>query len=444
MIATMNRFLLLVALSFLAQPLSAKLLSGPMLGGLEMREAKIWVQAESPSIVRVAYADAENKNARNWSLPVETDPGLANTATLVLDAIEPGINYHYKIELNGELLPQSYQFTSPAYYKDRSPPPDFTLAVGGAHYMIEEGFEPPYTILGAGYEIFDTIAKAEPAFMLWLGNTAHLRESDWTSKSGYLKRYTHARSTPALAQLLAGTPHYATWGEADYGPPHAGAAYSYRQQAEASFRAFWPRPTDIPGLEGIATRFRYSDVDFFMLDARSYRNDTPTSEQSYQILGDEQIEWLRQELVRSTATFKVVVTGAPILNPAKNRSNLSYAESEQTRLLQMFRTEQIPGLFFISGGKYYGELTKLPSTGIYDLYDLTVGPLTANPRDNKNELNYFRMPGSSTFERHFALIDFSGQEENRSITIRIVSIEGKELWKRTITANELKLEDSEN
>lgn len=433
----MYKYLLILTLPLLAQPLAAKLVSGPMLVGAEMREARVWVQTDRPSMVRVAYAEASDEDDRTWSLPVETDPAEGNTATTTLPEIEPGKTYRYRIELNGELEATSHQFTSPDNYHGRTPPPDFSIAVGGAHYRTEEGFEPPYQTMGSGYEIFETIAAAEPELMLWLGNTAHLRESDWGSKSGYLKRFTHARSAPELTELLSSTPHYATWGAADYGPPHAGALYSYREFAETSFKAFWPRPVEIPGLDGIAARFRHADVDFFMLDARSYRNDTPTSEEPFQILGDPQIEWLRQELIRSTATFKVVVAGAPILNPANSRSNLSYAEREHTRLLQMLRSENIAGLFFISGGKYYGELTRLVHASSYNLYDLTVGPLTANPRENQDELNYFRMPGSTTSERHFALIDFKGPEEERRLVMRVMGTEGSELWKREITASQL-------
>lgn len=408
-----------------------------MLTGVEMREARIWVQTDRPALVRVGYSQTDGDSTRKWSLPVETKPTLANTATATLSEIEAGRRYTYRVELNGEFQALSHEFTSPAFYHDRTPPPDFSIAVGGAHYRVEEGFEPPYQIMGTGYDIFENIAAAKPALMLWLGNTAHLRVSDQTSRSGYLKRFSHARATPELAKLLAGTPHYATWGEADYGIPLAGARYSYRDIAESSFRAFWPLPVEVPGLEGIATRFRYADADFFILDTRSNRNDSPTSEQSLEILGEEQIEWLRQELIRSTATFKVLCAGAPILNPAKSRSNLSYAEREHTRLLQMLRSERIAGLFFLSGGKYYGELTRLVHASSYNLYDLTVGPLTANPRDNEDELNFFRMPGSSTFERHFALIDFTGPEEERRILIRVMSLEGKELWKREIAASEL-------
>ncbi|TVP76729.1 MAG: hypothetical protein EA353_11630, partial [Puniceicoccaceae bacterium] len=219
--------------------------------------------------------------------------------------------------------------------------------------------------------------------------------------------------------------------------PNGGRLSSTRQIAESSFKAFWPRPLKVAQLDGIATQFRYADVDFFLLDVRSYRSDTPDSSSRIQILGTQQIEWLRQALIQSTATFKIIVAGAPILNPAKSRENLSYAQQEHSALLQMFRDERITGLFFLSGGKPYGELTRLVHASSYNLQDLTLGPLTAQPSDNQEELNFFRSPGSSTFERHFALIECSGQEDTRALTLRVFSMEGQELWNRRILASDL-------
>lgn len=429
--------LLPLALLSLSTPLSAALVSGPMLGHIEMREATVWVQTDAPSFVRVAYTEESNQGKQHWSLLVETNNAQQNTATLILDQVEPGTRYSYRVELNGELVSKANTFTTPAYFKGRTPPPDLRIAVGGAHYAVEDGFEPPYQILGGGYGIFSTIMEAKPELMLWLGNTAHLRDSDWASNSGTLKRFTKARAIPELQPLLANVPNYATWAAADYGPENAGRHYSFRQQVEGNFKAFWPQPVEVSTLDGIATRFRRSDVDFFILDVRSYRDDVPSVTKSPTILGDEQLEWLRQEIVRSTATFKVIVAGAPILNPAEKRDNLSYAEGEHTRLLQTLRDERIAGLFFLSGGKYYGELTRLVHANSYNLYDLTVGPLTANPKDNADELNFFRMPGSSVFERHFALLDFTGPEEDRLLTLRVMSMEGKELWSRTVKASQL-------
>jgi alkaline phosphatase D len=408
-----------------------------MLSQLDLREAKVWVQTDSPAIIRIAYAAEDDSSSGTWSTPVETNAAAGHTAVATLDQIEPGHNYSYRVEINGELATSPATFTSPSYYHGRTPPPDFKIAVGGAHYAIEEGFEPPYQILGGGYSIFNTIAETKPALMIWAGNTAHLRQSDWGSKSGYLKRFSQARSVPELKELLQSIPNYATWGSYDFGAPDGGRASSFRGIAQDSFNAYWPRPVNVKQLDGIATQFRYADVDFFMLDVRSYRNDTPNSSSRIEILGKPQIAWLRQALIDSDATFKIIIAGAPILNPADSASNLSYAESEHTEFLQMLSEEHISGLFFLSGGKKYGELTRLVHASSYNLYDLTLGPLTAAPGGNENELNFFRMPGSSTFERHFALIEFTGPEEERSLTIRVMSTEGKELWNRSISASSL-------
>lgn len=435
----MNRFtqsLLLLPCLFACLN-GAALVNGPVLSHLDMREAKIWAQTDEPSIIRVLYGEVDGSRAQLRSAPVETNLKTGNTALVTLDKIEPGKAYTYRIEVNGEVASEEGRFESPANYFDKTPPPDFKIAVGGAHYVIEEGFEPPYQILGGGYDIFSTISDAKPQMMIWVGNTAHLRPSDWTTQSGYLKRFAKARSVPELQPLLRSVPNYATWSEHDFGAPNGGAHTAYRSIAELSFEAFWPRPVQVAHLDGVATQFRYSDVDFFMLDVRTHRNDTPDSKSRVSILGDEQIEWLRQALIQSTATFKVIIAGAPILNPADSRSNLSYAESEHTELLQMLRDAQISGLFFLSGGKNYGELTRLVHANSYNLYDLTLGPLTGKPTSNEDELNFFRMPGSSTFERHFALIEFSGEEEDRILTIRVVSMEGKELWNRAIPASSL-------
>ena len=418
-----------------ASILCAGIASGPMLGHVDMREANVWIQADSASVLRVNYIEIGTNNSI-WSQAVETKAELAHTATITLDQVEPGKSYRYQVEVNGELSGSSAIFSTPVFYHNRMPPPDVRIAIVGAHYVPEEGYEPPYQILGSGFRIFNSILDAKPELMIWAGNTMHLRESDWASQSGYLKRAGHARALPELQPLLASIPQYATWGQYDYAHGSKGRYYTYRNYAETSFKAFWPQPATANVLNGIATRFRRSDVEFFMLDVRSYRDDLPSAVKRPAILGKEQIEWLRQELRQSTATFKVIVAGAPILNPAESPENMSRASSEHTELLEMLRSERIEGLLFVSGGKYHGELTRLVHASSYNLYDLTLGPLTANPKGS-DELNYFRMPNTHTQERHFALIEFTGPEDDRQFTLRVANMEGEELWTRSVKASQL-------
>ena len=416
--------------------LNAAIISGPMLGHIDMREASIWLQADAPCSLSIRYYETGSK-VRFETRPVQANANLAFTATIRLHEVEAGKTYNYEILEDGQKLGKTHRFTTPTNYYFRAPPPDFSFAVGGAHYVMEDGYEPPYQLLGGGYGIFQVIQQTSPDFMLWMGNTAHLRQSDYTSRSGILKRFTHTRKIPELKSLLASIPHYATWSYADYNFSNGSKYASYRKYSEAAFKAFWPRPVDVEMLEGIATRFRYADVDFFILDTHSYRDDSPDSQRPPEILGKEQIEWLRQELIHSRATFKIILSGSPVLNPADNKNNLSYAEVEHNSLLEALRRENISGLFFISGGKYFGELTKLVHASNYNLFDLTIGPLTAGPSLSNEELNYFRVPGTSTAERQFAIIKVQGPEEDRELKIQLNSMEGDELWSRTIRAKEM-------
>jgi alkaline phosphatase D len=434
---TLPRFLLASAAAlWAALPAgAAELRTGPMLGPVEMREARVWVQTAGTALVRVVYEDEEGNRFATGAVQTSADGG--HTATLVLGEVEPGRSYTYRVELNGEVLEAGpFRFRTPPFHHERTPPPDFTVALASGHYLAEEGFEPPYRTLGGGYSVFDRIVEAGPAFMVWLGDSMTLRQSDWPAASGYLKRHAHARTAPGMGPLLSSVPQYAVWGGTDYGPRGAGRYYTQRKAAEKSFRAFWPAPATAP-VEGLATRFRYSDADFFLLDVRTHRDDRPDAERLPVILGEAQIEWLRQELLLSDATFKVIMAGAPILNPAKSPENLSSAEREHTRLLEMLRTERISGLLFASGGKAYGELTRLVHAQSYNLHEITVGPLTANPETNEDELNYFRVPGTSSFERNFALLEFGGPEEDRAVTLRVLGTEGQELWSRTLRASQL-------
>lgn len=276
--------------------------AGPMLTHLEMREAKIWLQAKEPSLVRIAYSVVGREASTAWSTTVETDSNKGHTAVVTLDQIEPGLQYSYQVETNGVLATESASFTAPENYHDKAPPPDFSIAVGGAHYAMEEGFEPPYQVIGGGYGIFNTIAQSDAKLMIWAGNTAHLRVSDWNTQSGFLKRYSNARSMPELAPLLASIPHYAVWGRHDFGAPKSGRLSATRTIAETSFEAYWPRPIEVAHLEGVATQFRYADADFFLLDTQSYRYDMPDSQSRVEILGKPQVAWLRQALMQSNAT----------------------------------------------------------------------------------------------------------------------------------------------
>lgn len=434
--------LFLITLSSITRLISASSLqSGPMVGYAEMREVPVWVQTKQAAQVRLYYWPRNNLEKRQSSEIKTTQRADGFATTLMATDLFPGTQYAYSVEVDGATVALDYptEFETLPFFRNRMPPPDFTVALAGANYVNDAPFDPLNRKPGGEYTIYNEILAKDPNLMIWVGNTLHLRESDWNTYSGYVSRYTHARSVPELQPLLARVHHSAIWSSHDYNRPGADKHTWNKQDAQRAFATFWPNPSyGVADLKGTMTTLRWSDVDFFLLDDRSHRDLSYRLDNQKQILGDEQWKWLVKMLKRSQASFKVIVVGSPVLNPDKSPDNMTSANAERSKLLDALKANELGNLLFVSGGKTHGEMTKMVRAGSPDIYELTLGPLTARPANDTDELNYFRVPGTSTFQRHFSTLQFHGPEHNRAVTIRVFDSAGDELWTETILANDLK------
>lgn len=429
--------------SFLLLPLSisqlmaTSLLNGPMLSDLTYREAQIWTQTESPAVVAVHYFETENPDKKFVTPKIKTEEANACIVNFVLGKIEPNKNYTYGIEIDGSISSKEYTFDSLNYYYEREPAPDIKVAILGAHYAVEQGFEPPYRKLGDGYSIFKKVYETQPDLVLWAGNTAHLRKSDIDSLSGYFKRFSFARSLIQPKELIAEIPNLGIWSYNDYGTVNSGKEMPLKHTAQKAFSKFWPKTASVDHQNTFCYTHKISDTEFFFLDVQSQRKTYTSAYEEPTILGKEQIEWLKNALLSSTAKFKIIVSGAPILNPSKSEKNLSFAQNEKRNLIDLLKSCKISGLFFISGGSYKGELTRLVHSSHYSFFDLTVGPSTAMPISKDEELNFYRIPGTNTFEKQYVILEMKGDESDRFLGIQVFSLAGIELWSRKIKASEL-------
>jgi alkaline phosphatase D len=145
------------------------------------------------------------------------------------------------------------------------------------------------------------------------------------------------------------------------------------------------------------------NLDLFIIDARSYRSqnhiaDTPDSNKT--MLGDKQLEWLKQELINSNATWKVISSDVPISIPTGSNtsilgrdgwatgnetSNYSYYtgfERELTDLLGFIDEQDIKNIVFITTDVHFPAFIRynfdLNNDGnTTEIYELVSGPLSA-------------------------------------------------------------------
>jgi alkaline phosphatase D len=252
-------------------------------------------------------------------------------------------------------------------------------------------------------------------------------------------RNTHTRSTPELQPLLAGTHHYATWDDHDYGPNDHNRSFVHKDLSLEVFKNFWANPNYGFLDEACAvTQWTWGDVDFYLLDDRWFRsaNDLKANDISY--FGQKQVDWLIENLKASRANFKVIGTGGQVLNPAKVYENYANYEEERAYLLQRIQEEGITGVLFLSGDRHHTELTELPREGTYPLRDLTVSPLTSSSHVAKDEGNLFQVPGTQVADRNFAMLTFDGKWGARTLTIAVYDANGKEQWVKNYALTDFK------
>ncbi len=428
----MKRFASTLCLLFSPFLLWAQLQSGPMLGHIDLRSAKIWVQTEKEALVRLEIKKHLSSEPWQWVKTKKSHADNALCVTFDIGQLEPGTSYTYRLKVGGKEVARPYplQFTTQSLWQWRNDPPAFKLAMGSCNYINESAYDRPGKPYGGDYFIFEKIAETKPDLMLWLGDNTYLREADWSSRSGVMHRYGHSRSIPEMQKLLGTCPNYAIWDDHDFGPNDANRSWVHKDWTREAFQYFWANPSYglTPG-NGITTAFTHNDIDFFLLDDRWYRSSEQLVDScAREMLGQAQIDWLINALKFSNAPYKIVANGSQVLNSMALYENYAQFPCERDQLLKRIGEEGIKNVVFVTGDRHHSEISRIESAGII-MHDVTVSPLTSSfPANRDNEPNANRLAGSLILKRNFAVFEFSGARKERQLLIRFIDNTGKEVY----------------
>ena len=433
---------ILFSLMFISTYAQDLINSGPMVGYSTMQEVLLWVQTEERANVHFEYYEIDNPKVKFSTDKIETEKKNGYVAKLIADQVIPGKKYKYEVYVNNYKIERNYamEFQTQELWKWRTDPPDVKFIIGSCSYINEPKFDRPGKPYGSNFEIFNSINKKNPDFMLWLGDNTYLREPDWNSRTGFIKRYSHTRAFPELQPLLASTHHYATWDDHDYGPNNSDGSFWLKETASEIFKLFWGNPNyDVTGKGGITGFFQWSDLDFFLLDNRYHRTANNNLTGNRQMLGKDQIDWLINALSFSQASFKFVAVGGQVISNGAVYENYATYPDERKYLLDKIREAKIEGVIFLDGDRHHTILSKMQETkNVYPLYDLTCSSLTAGVNNDNEPYNSFKLEETFVNVNNFGMLNVTGPTNDRELTIQIFDKDGKELWIKSIKANDLK------
>lgn len=447
-----NRFyrrLVLVIFSCYSTFAIAQVVSGPMLGHIEHRTAKIWVEVKPGTLVDLWYWKKGEQPVKKINKTASQEDWFG---TLVFDLVGLDVNttYEYAIVTNNPKLKKPLkadgQFSTLELWQWRKTAPDFSFLTGSCSYFNEPIYDRPGTPYGSDSSIFETMAKEKSAFMLWLGDNWYTRDADYFSEWGLWYRASRDRGLPVLSNFLKSMSHYAIWDDHDFGPNNADKSYVFKETSRKVFMNYWANPTYGSDKKGIYTKLTYADCDFFLMDDRYFRSNDAMSAYAYgnpnpykRMWGAEQIEWLKNALLQSNASFKFIVTGSQTLNPASPFDCLQDYPFEFQDLMGFLSAENIRGVLFLTGDRHHSEVIRYDRLNGYSLYDITSSPLTSGVGKvgGKEKNNPARVENTLVEAQNYSRITISGKKGERKLLVEFINKQGTKLTEWSILESAL-------
>lgn len=417
-----------------------------MLGPVELKDAKIWVEV-SPQVKSVSVQYNKKGDIRTKTVVYKGQLGNDfNPVQFTIGGLDYNSVYQYKILIDGKSSGKAGEFTTKDLWQWRRPVPDFNFLTGSCAYFNQPETDRPGKPYGGDSSIFETMAKERSAFMLWLGDAWYTREVDYYSEWGLWNRASHDRAFPVLQNFLKAMPQFATWDDHDYGPNDIGTNYILKDASRKVFNSYFCNPSAGENGQGIYTMTTWGDADIFITDDRWWRSADNTKDSvegkpnpEKRMLGKQQMEWLKNSLLYSNATFKIIAVGSQVLNPVSPFDKWRDFPAEYDELMNFLKEYNVAGVVFLTGDRHHSEIIKVERPGTYPLYDITVSPLTSGTHQfgDAEKNNPYRLFGLAE-KQNYGKFSFSGPVGNRKLTVEFLGVKGEKLGEWSVNEKELK------
>jgi alkaline phosphatase D len=382
-------------------------------GDVTSDAAVVWFRTDGSAQVEVRVA-----TVKNWELSV---PGEAPQQSLMktelvttnneqdftvkvpLTGLIPATRYRYDVRTikpapspgSSTITRQGEFMTAPASVE--SAPTSFLWSadLGGQHHCRD---------VQTGYPIFDILRAQKPDFMILLGDLIYGDDtcpsppnaigSDFTASTlnQYRAKHRYQHGSLALQQFLASVPIWATWDDHDVRNNFSGPYEPQMPLGRQALLEYWPIFTPPGDPTRLYRQLRYgADLEVFILDTRQYRSrNADLDGPNKTMLGQTQLAWLVDGLIRSTATWKLIATSVPLSIPKGGGlampGNDSWArgtdgtgfQTELRVIVNAILSQQIRNVVWLAGDVHYVQANGYDANGdgVIDFHEFICGPLS--------------------------------------------------------------------
>jgi len=228
------------------------------------------------------------------------------------------------------------------------------------------------------------------------------------------------------------------WDDHDFGPNNADGSYKNKETTLSVFNQFWPNPEPVE-TDGMYFKISRYDVDFFILDNRSYSNKS--ADENPTVLGANQKAWLKNQLKQSKANFKIICSGNQFIADYLSDKTFALYPEERQEIFDFLIDHKIEGAFFLTGDRHHTEFLKRDVEGLYPMLEYSCSPITSWPNAKLNSLRFNknqRIKGTLINKRNFGKLSFVGDKDNRICIIETLDKKGKLKGRFEINAKDLR------
>ncbi|KOS04896.1 hypothetical protein AM493_01705 [Flavobacterium akiainvivens] len=297
-------------------------------------------------------------------------------------------------------------------------------------------------------EIFNVMAQEDSDMMIWLGDAVYLLGlqhamgqcpdgvDDWANKDMAFDRYLFYRQYHD--QLISAMPQLAITDNHDTGPNEFDKNMPTLGEMRDIFKDWWPNPEylDTPEGPGLYSSYVYKDVEYFLLDNRSYRDGT------HQHLGPDQLAWLKAGLLNSTATFKVLINGTPSFE--RNCGGRNFCNTVQgNEVIQYIQDNNINGVISLSADVHEQKFMIREGDVKYPLYDVLSGNLNSDVGNGVVNVNYNSDYVLTGVKQTYLKVSVYGEEDDRRMKVQYVGLDGNPYFEEIIHEDMLTSQNSD-
>ncbi|MCD6347367.1 MAG: alkaline phosphatase D family protein [Bacteroidales bacterium] len=392
-----------------------ELIHGPMTGAVTSHSAKVWIRTFSGVHFKISVAlDSLMSNIvgvfQGQTIASDDFTGIVRIVDLQADT-----KYFYTLQIDDELVAGILSFATFSVPEVKG---SLRVAFGGGAF-----YNPRLE------RIWSVIEKQRPSFFIGMGDNVYIDHPKLPEVQKFC--YYQRESSLPFRRMLSSVPYYSVWDDHDFGvnDSYGGKEKNipaWKPDVLKVYKENTLNPYYAGGQEQPGTWYNFSagDVDFFMLDTRYYR--TPSTDNEPNMLGEEQMKWLKEKLKNSSAAFKVLVSSVPWSDGAKDSMEGRFDTwrgypAERDEIFNFLTQNDIEGVILLSADRHRHDAWKHERKGDYALYEFTSSRLT--------NIHYHELRKDALFGYNekcgFGMLEFYTNVRQPYMVFKIINIDNE-------------------